>query len=1138
MSFHNLAKVRTFKMSSWFVRLLVLSVLLGGTLIRESALAQESTASVNGIITDSAGGVVPDATVTLTNTKTSVRQTTVSTGTGRYVFVNIPPGEYTLHVAKEGFTSVTQQAFTLYVNQTATFNFTLQVGSTVQSVTVTSTAARIDTATAQLGTTINTNFVNELPLNGRQFTQLLSLTPGANPISVAQNSGGGQSNPLGEVIIPAVNGQQNRSNYFMLDGVNDSEVLFSSFAVAPIVDDIQEFKVQSHNDQAQFGYVTGGIVNVVTKSGTNSFHGAAWEFMRNDAFDARNPLAGNKIELRQNQFGANVGGPVLLPHYSGRNRTFFFGSYEGFRNVTGTGLSGLAITPTPAQLQGDLSSISTPIYNPFTTRVDPINPGQYIRDPFPGNIIPPSLIDQNMVKYAQTVFPKPGPTILGLYNTVSTTKDTRDQDEYNIRLDESFNTRNTVFFRWSSSSQSRLSPNGFQGLNDLGSTDARNMEINYMHMFGPTALITVAFGHNSLTNADNTKFAGLNASVLDPQFHFAPTFACGYKQWGLPFDCEIPGMGISGFISGGEGTGGGTPLTDINELKSDFTKIVGNHTFQAGADYQWEYFLSISTGASATFASAETANPQVPGTGSPLASFLLGVPDSASRRVTVAQIANQVTTGLYAQDQWKVTRRLTANFGLRWEMGVWPVYGTNKGGTNAIGELDMNNGTYILQRAVGSCAQLQAAPCIPGGSVAHVVVSSTGKLWDTPKNNFAPRLGLAYEINDKTSIRSSFGIFYDEIAGINQTVQGIGGDWPSQTQVLAQNLNPYTGGPPTVVAENPLGGTVAALPPLTPFNQVEWYRDPLQKNPYSEQWMFGVQRRVGSSTLVEADYVGSHSSRLTVGTFGNVALTPGPGNPLDRAPYNYIAPSFYDRSVGRSHYNAFQFKFNHSFSHGLQYLVSYTYSKSMDIGCSGFFSVEGCSVQNPWDLNNDYSVSAFDLTHDLSASWVYRVPRLNTGNHAANYIIGNWQLNGIFTATSGIPYDIGISGDIANTGNSGCCSYGYERLNLVGKPNLPNPTPAEWFNRAAFAVPAPYTFGTLGRDALRADKFINLDFSLVRDFPVTESKRFEFRADMFNLPNHTTWGIPVRDFNNPQFGSVLSTRSTERQIQFALKFYF
>ena len=1141
-------------------------VLLSG-LAAQNAWSQQSTASLNGTILDNTGGAVPGATVVLTNTKTGVKQTTVTTDTGRYVFLNVLPGDYTLEVTKEGFAPVKQESFNLEVNQTATFNFTLSLGATRQTVTVEAAPAQVESTTAELGTAITQTFVNELPLNGRQFTQLLSLTPGADPVSVAQNSGGGQSNPLGEVIIPAVNGQQNRSNYFMLDGINDSEVVFSSFAVAPIVDDIMEFKVQSHNDEAAFGYVTGGIVNVVSKTGTNAFHGTAWEFLRNNDLDARNPFAANTISLRQNQFGANIGGPVRLPHYDGRNRTFFFGSYEGFRNVTGAGLSGLAIAPTAAELGGDLSSLGlTPIiYNPYSTRPNPADPTQEIRDPFmcdasgdplpvlagnlqaagtPCNKIPSALIDQNMVNYAKAVFPAPGPIVFAPYNTFSTLENTTSQNQINVRIDEDLNPSNTFWFRWSASYQNRVGPGGFQGLDNYGSTDAKNFGINYLHTFSPTTILTVAYGHNALTNASNTFFGGQYASdaakaALDSSLGFASTFTCGYKQWGASFDCLIPSMGINGFISGGEGTGGATPLTSINEGKADFSKIKGNHTIKAGVDMQWQYFYSLSTGTSATFAAIETGAPALPGTGSPLASFLLGVVDSASRRSTLTEIQNQLTSGAYLEDQWKVTHRLTVNVGLRYEIGVWPIYGVDKGGTNVLGELDMSTGNYILQKSVGSCAVLLAAPCIPGGlPQPHIVVSPTGKLWDTPTRNFAPRLGLAYGLNNKTSLRASFGIFYDELAGINQTVQGIGGDWPSQTQALASNLNAATSGPPTVFAENPFAGVVAALPPPTPFDQVEWYRDPNQKNAYSEQWMMGVERQITSNTLLEADYVGSHSSRLTVGTFGNVALTPGPGNPLDRSLYNYITPSYYDKSVGRSDYDSFQFKFDHHASHGLEYLVSYTWAKSMDVGCSGYFSVEGCSVQDPWNLNGSRSVSAFDLPQVLSVSLLYHVPHLRTGNRLVNYGVGNWAIATILTATSGVPYDIGISGDIANTGNAGCCSYGYERLDVVGDPKLSNPSPSEWFNPAAFQAPAEYTFGNLGRDALRADRSTNLDLSFMREFPVTEQKRFQFRADMFNFPNHPVWGTPGETFATPTFDEVTGTRSTERQIQFALKFYF
>jgi Carboxypeptidase regulatory-like domain len=1117
---------------------LAICLMLSAFCIRQG-LAQESTASINGTTRDATGALVPEASVTLTSVNTGVKKTTMSTDTGRYVFLSLLPGQYTLSVTKEGFASITQEAFTLAVNQTATFDFTLRVGEIAQTITVEASAAQINTSTANLGTAITATFVNELPLNGRQFTQLLSLTPGAAPANVSQNSGGAQSNPLGTVVIPAVNGQQNRSNYFMLDGINDTEVVFSSFTIAPIVDDIQEFKVQSHNDEAQFGYVTGGTVNVVTKSGTNQFHGALWEYMRNDKFDARNPFAANKISLRQNQFGANVGGPVLLPHYNGRNKTFFFGSYEGFRNVTGAGLSGLAIAPTSAQLAGDLSDLSTPIFNPFTTREDPTRPGQYIRDPFPGNIIPRNLIDANMVKYAQEVFPQPGPLVLGRFNTFSTQKNSRNQDQYSIRVDEYLTTKDTVWFRYSTSYQDRIRPAGFEGNTTNGATDARNFALNYMHTFNPTTILTATFGHNSLDNSESTRIPKVDASTLIQQTNIAPSFACGYEVWGFPFDCLIPTMDITGFIGGGEGGGGGTPLSGIYQTKADFSKIRGNHTFRAGYDLFWQRFFSTSGGSSATFAAAQTSDPQRPGTGSALASFLLGTPDSASRRVTVAEINRQVTTGAYFQDQWKATSRLTANFGLRWEMGVWPRYGNAELGTDAIGELDLNNGTYILQRSLPSCEQTKAPPCIPGGlPQPHIVVSPDGKLWRTPTKNFAPRVGLAFRADDRTSVRASFGIYYDQIAGIIQTVQGIGGDWPSNTQVLAQNLNQASSGPPTVKAENPLAGTVAALPPPTPFEQVAWYRDPAQQNPYSMQWNLGVQRAISTDTVIEANYVGSGSRRLTVGTFGNVALTPGPGRPLDRAPYNYIAPSFYDRSVGKGSYHAFQFKLERTLSHGFQYLVSYTWSKSIDIGCSGFFSVEGCSVQDPWNLQKDRSVSGYDLPHVLSASWVYQLGSLKTGKKFVDYALGNWQLNGIFTGASGLPYDLGISGDIANTGNSGCCNYGYERLNVVGDHKVSNPSPDRWFNTAAFAVPAPYTFGSLGRNALRGDEYLNFDISAVREFPLGESNRLQFRADMFNVMNHPVWGLPVRDYTNPQFGKILGTRSTARQIQFALKFRF
>ena len=366
--------------------------------------AQQSTGAINGTVRDVSGAVVPRATLKLTNVNTSVSRIESTNGDGVYVINNILPGSYTLTADHPGFRGVTRTGIVIQVNQTATFDFTLQVGTQTQTVNVEASTVQLQASTAELGTVITNTTVTDLPLNGRNFTALLPLIPGASPANTSQTSFGGQANPLGVYSFPSMNGQSNRSNYFMLDGISDNEWEFSTFAFAPIVDDIQEFKVQSHNDQAAYGDVMGGIINVVTKSGTNQFHGTLWEFLRNDAFDADNPLTFTKTPLHQNQYGLNLGGPVLIPHvYNGKGKTFFFGSYEAYRQNTAADTYGF--TPTVAERTGDFSALTTQLYNPFTTRPDPANPGNYTRDPFPGNIIPPSLLNAGMVKYVNSVLP-------------------------------------------------------------------------------------------------------------------------------------------------------------------------------------------------------------------------------------------------------------------------------------------------------------------------------------------------------------------------------------------------------------------------------------------------------------------------------------------------------------------------------------------------------------------------------------------------------------------------------------------------------------------------------------------------------------------------------------------------------------
>lgn len=313
------------------------------------------------------------------------------------------------------------------------------------------------------------------------------------------------------------------------------------------------------------------------------------------------------------------------------------------------------------------------------------------------------------------------------------------------------------------------------------------------------------------------------------------------------------------------------------------------------------------------------------------------------------------------------------------------------------------------------------------------------------------------------------------------------------------------------------------------------------KNTLSDQWQFGVQHQLTGNTVLEADYVGSHDGRLPIGGFKNTAVTPGPGSVSSRSPYPYITPTYYDQSVGRGNYNAFQFKLDGHTVYGLTYLVSYTYSKAISMGCDGFFGAEGCYVENPYNFNNDRSVSDLDLTHLFSGAWVWSLPfgagrKFSSGNKAMDEVIGHWQVNGIVTMTTGLPFTLTVPGDIANTGDGGT----YERPNLIGNPTLSNATTLEWFNTAAFAVPAPFTFGNVGRNTMRGNWYKDLDLSFFREFPlpITEATHLEFRAEMFNSTNTPTWGNPVSNATNTNFGKISSTRSTERQIQFSLKVYF
>lgn len=1107
-----------------FCALMGIAVLLNSP----QANAQLSSAAINGTVRDATGAVIAGAQVNLKATSTGTVRTTQSNSVGNYAFVDVAPGSYTMEVSKQGFSTTQQNAFVLYVNQTATFNFSLAVGAQVQRVTVAAASAQLETSTANLGSVINQTQVAALPLNGRNFTQLLTLTPGASRADTGQGAGGGNAILIGSFGFPSVNGQMNRSNLYLLDGIVDQQFWFSEYAVQPIVDAIAEFKVQSHNDQSQFGGVMGGIVNVVTKSGTNRFHGDVWEFLRNDAFDARNPLLTKVTPLKQSVYGVTIGGPVLFPHYNGRNRTFFFGAYEGTNINSASEL--LYNVPTQAEINGDFSGISQQLYDPYTTTPDPFNPGKFLRTPFPNNNVS-SEIDPIMQTLMKEMYPAPVAPVNG-FNGVDTTPKLTRQNNYSLRLDHQFNASNSIWGRLSQLHATVSGSGGHQLLVSHNVSDAQNWGAGYLHTFGATATLQLTAGHVWQEYATTNSFT--HPVSTDG---FNPFYACGYLG---PKACLVPVIGVSGYAGGGDSYLNDDD-GDIYEWSGNFTKLSGNHTWQAGVMISRNNESVLNANGNLGFSPFQTSNLEhQANTGNALASFLIGVPNNGERRNNLKIPKGGWVNGVYIGDQWKITPKLTMNIGLRYDWNIMPSLAANPTKSEITGALNLRDGTYILTKAaagLGSCATLGAAPCIPGGVLpAHVIQGKSQSLINNQIDNIQPRIGFAYQLDRQRVIHASYARVYDNWSGIMQMTQNEGALWPSFGLDITSNLNPTT---VTTTAENPLNlpaGQTSTLPLASPFIQSANFIAPYLKNPYSDQWNLGVQQQLGAETLLGVNYVGSRTTHLPCCGFFNVAVTPGPGSPQSRAPFPYIKPTQYEQSNGSSSYNALQVELGRRLSSGLAYTIAYTWSKTIDVACDGYFGAEGCFIRNPYNPAGDRSVAGMDVPQALTANVTYLLPfgsgqRFQTGNRFTDTVVGGWQINAIATLTSGTPYTISYSGDVANTGNN------YQGVDKVGDPHLSNPTVAKWFNTAAFQAPAQYTYGNVGRNTMRTDWFRNVDLSIFRTFAIKRVQT-QFRAEAFNLTNTAVWSAPNGTLNSPTFGKISGTASTQRELQLALKVSF
>ena len=1116
-------------------------VLLLLTMFAGLGNAQTSQATIRGTVRDSSNAVIVGASVTLTNVDTHVSANTTTNENGDYSILNINPGTYTLAASSKGFTAQKLNPFALKVNQNSTLDFSLAVGSVDTVVQVQAVGNQIEASSNELAMTLESKQISDLPLNSRNFTQLFVAAPGVSPIVVGGSQTMSYTTGIGPSMIPSFNGQTNRSDLFIVDGILDVETFGNAYAVQPGIDYIENMKLESHNDSAEFGGSSGGTINISTKSGTNTLHGSAWEYNKTNSLQAESyftPKGSPQTPFTQNQFGGTIGGPVVLPKlYNGRNKTFFFAGYEDLR-FSGPGTWSTTV-PTAAELSGDFTA-DAPIYDPATTVCDANLNCTRQRFSYQGvlNKIDPARLAAGNVYYAKNIWPAAG--LAGApagSNTFQNAPNTQDLYTYDARIDENIGNNNSMFFRYMALQGNQTS--GRTQLPLVQSTNAYSYVGSYVHTFSASSVLHVQAGRTYESRPQVWRYHGVPSDIV-AKAGFPSKFVSGFLTLGN----IIPGISIQNHVSEIGEDDNSEVTANSWSVKSDYTHLIGKHTLKFGGEYNGIGESQSIEWSQLNFSNDETSNINDPSTGNAVASFVIGTPSGFTKRNLGESLSPGGIMGFYGQDQFQMTSKLTVNLGLRYDLALIPKYGTPALNNQAVGNFNFNNGTYVVYKVPGSCATLQNAPCIPtpdGSLPTHVTASPDGKVLQNQYNNFQPRLGAAFRLTPTTVIHAGIGLAFDNYAALVQNLRGVSGNWPSVGQIGKTSINK-----PSTASAFPGYSTqnlpaMTALPDPTPFNQFNWFVDPNMKAAYSLQWNFGVQRQLDTATVVSATYVGSSNKRLNFGDFYNTATTPGPGDPRLRSPYPYIAPTFYSMSKGSGNYNALQVQLTRSFHKGLAATVAYTWSKSIDEGCSGFFGSEGCNIQQIYNIRAERAVSAFDVPHNLTLTWNYALPvgrgkALNVNNRVLDLLVGGWQYSGFAKFHSGNPYAVTDAADIANIGSVSW--WPYIRPNIVGSVKPAHQTAQNWLDPAAFADPAQYTYGKTGRNNLRTQYFKGTDMSVFKEVRIKERYAARFTFDAFNALNLAIWGQPDSAFHDANFGTITSTYSGARTIQMSGKFTF
>ena len=1099
--------------------------------------AQEISGSIRGTVSDPTGAVVEQASVTARQQETGLARTTLTDRNGSFLLLELPVGHYRVEVSAKGFHSFLQEGITLDVNEVAAIPVRLTVGSEAERVEVEADAELIQPTVTSLGEVVDRREIVDLPLDGRDFWRLGLLQTGVTPLTPGLLAAGGS---LREQQAYAVNGQRPESNNFLIDGANNFNGVDGGFVLEPPIDAIQEFRILTHNAGAEFGHNLGSTTNLITRSGSNGFHGGVWEFVRNDVFDAKNYFGSEAVKW--NQFGGSAGGPLR------KDKTFFFGFYEGFRKRKAE--TEISTVPSLAERQGDFSAMCSEGIDP-TTGFCP-NPAHqlfniFFQQPYPFNRMPAPNSSNPLAESAFSVsllslFPKPD---VGSNGFLSTGSLRDDHDQFGLRIDHYLTSADTLNVRYMFANVNRLDPLSTAGASVPGypvgeDHRAQNLVAQETHTFSPgmVGILRFSYLRNKFLFDEHINHTSLESLG----FSYSPSLAIAA---GPPF------IQVNGYTSVGDPiTGPRDTYENAFDYSGSLSWVRGTHELKFGGGYQRLEINALQGIASNGF----FVFVPFPLTNS-FASFLWGVP------VVFLQGRGDFNRGIrgnalngYAQDTYRLNRRVTLNYGLRYEL---PFPYT---------EIHNRQTLWIPGR------QSTVMPTAPPGLLYPGDRGVPAGLIPTFKKGFAPRVGIAWDPTGtaKWLVTSAYGIYYEPY------YTGQGGPLQSPISAPPYLQTPQVGPSPFFNFSDPFNGH----PPLA-----RQFAEPLTNLtvtphlplPYTEDWDLNLQRSFGSDVLVEIGYVGTKGTKLPRFIEGNPAIyvsgfDPATGQPNStsgnadqRRLYSGCTlatnspPCIYSSmglvaGIANSGYNALETSLRKRFSHGMSFLGSYTFSKSIDDASS--FNMTGSAAkpvagendlaQNPFNLAAERGLSLFDARHRFVFSYVWELPFWRQPRGWYQQALGGWQLNGIAAVMSGTPFTVFDSHDVSVQGGAPeITGFSANRPNLVAGQN-PNAGPKSvnaWLNASAFQAitqdpnSAAQQFGTAGRNIAIGPGYADWDFSAFKNIPIREGQQLQLRAELFNFLNHPNFRLPDSDISSPTFNHIQQAQDP-RLIQLALKFVF